>query len=210
MPHLKAAAYYSPRREGFNQLARYYQAEALYRDGKYAEARDILTDLYNLSALQNRPEGQLISYQTAYTYFKEADYEKALKWFQNYLEGDARLGADAQPAWETATSSAAITLRPWLPMSARWQNIPIRATCIRVTGPAWPAACSGTTPARRISWKTPSRPDPAAPYYGESLYELGRAYVALRTTMTPSATFRTLRSATSGPGPRCPPCWSWA
>ena len=59
VPHLKAAAYYSPRREGFNQLARYYQAEALYRDGKYADARDILTDLYNLSALKNRPEGHI-------------------------------------------------------------------------------------------------------------------------------------------------------
>ena len=97
VPHLKAAAYYSPRRDGFNQLARFYEAEALYRDGKYADARSILTDLYNLQALRGRKEGSLITYNMAYTYFKEEDYDRAQRWFQSYLEGDPSVqGADAE------------------------------------------------------------------------------------------------------------------
>ena len=93
---LKAAAYYSDRKNGFNQLCRYYLAEAYFRDGKYQEAREILTDLYNLYALPRRTEGSLITYQLAYTFFKEADYERALKWFNSYLSGAVRTqGADA-------------------------------------------------------------------------------------------------------------------
>lgn len=200
VPHLKAAAYYSPRREGFNQLARYYQAEALYRDGKYAEARDILTDLYNLSALQNRPEGQLISYQTAYTYFKEANYENALKWFRNYLEGDARLmGSDAETRvadcyFFTGKYSTAVTA-----YERQMTDYPDPDNLY----PRYRAgvACGLLQDhARKVDFlKEAIHANPAAPYYGESMYELGRAYVAVKDDDNAVRTFRTLRSASSDP-----------
>ena len=200
VPHLKAAAYYSPRREGFNQLARYYQAEALYRDGKYAEARDILTDLYNLSALQNRPEGQLISYQMAYTYFKEANYENALKWFRNYLEGDARLmGSDAETRvadcyFFTGKYSTAVTA-----YERQMTDYPDPDNLY----PRYRAgvACGLLQDhARKVDFLEEAiHANPAAPYYGESMYELGRAYVAVKDDDNAVRTFRTLRSASSDP-----------
>ena len=71
-------------------------AEAYYRDGQYEEARGLWTELYNQSALTGKPEGYLIPYQLGYAYFKEADYQKALKWFNTYLGGKSRAqGADA-------------------------------------------------------------------------------------------------------------------
>ena len=200
VPHLKAAAYYSPRREGFNQLARYYQAEALYRDGKYAEARDILTDLYNLSALQNRPEGQLISYQTAYTYFKEANYENALKWFRNYLEGDARLmGSDAETRvadcyFFTGKYSTAVTAyERQMTDYPDPDNLYPRYRA----GVACGLLRDNTRKAHFL--EDAIQANPAAPYYGESMYELGRAYVAVKDDDNAVRTFRTLRSASSDP-----------
>ena len=200
VPHLKAAAYYSPRREGFNQLARYYQAEALYRDGKYQEAREILTDLYNLSALQNRPEGQLISYQTAYTYFKEADYERALKWFQNYLAGDARLmGADAQ----TRVADCYFFSGKYGTAVAAYEK---QMTDYPNPDNLYPRYRAGVASgllrdnARKVHFLEGAiQASPSAPYYGESLYELGRAYVAVKDEDNAIRTFRTLRSATTDP-----------
>ena len=200
VPHLKAAAYYSPRREGFNQLARYYQAEALYRDGKYAEARDILTDLYNLSALKTRPEGPLISYQMAYTYFKEADYEKALKWFQNYLEGDDRLmGEDAQVRVGDCyffSGNYATAVAAYERQMAEYPN-PGNLYPRYRAGVACGLLRDNTRKAHFL--EDAIQANPAAPYYGESLYELGRAYVALKDDDNAIRTFKTLRSATTDP-----------
>ena len=45
--------------------------------------------------------------------------------------------------------------------------------------------------------------NPSAPYYGESLYELGRAYVALKDNEDAIRAFRTLRSSTQDPALEC-------
>ena len=197
VPHLKAAAYYSPRRDGFNQLARYYLAEAYYRDGNYAEARSILTDLYNLSALNSRPEGNLLSYQMAYTYFKEADYERALKWFQNYLEGDAsRMGADAltrvgdcyffRGDYTTAVAAYERQMTEYPDGKDLYPRLRAGVACGLLEDHE-----------RKVHFlEDVKRADPATPYYGEAMYELGRAYVALKDDEDAIRTFRTLRSAT--------------
>lgn len=200
LPHLKAAAYYSSRKDGFNQLARYYQAEALYRDGKWAEARNVLTDLYNLSALPHRPEGSLISYQLAYTYFKEADYANALKWFQNYLDGDARLmGADAQ----TRIADCYFFSGNYTTAVAAYERQMATYPDPENLYPRYRAgvACGLLEDnARKVHFLEDAKlASPQAPYYGESLYELGRAYVSLRDEEDAIRAFRTLRSSTSDP-----------
>ena len=200
VPHLKAAAYYSPRREGFNQLARYYQAEALYRDGKYADARTLLTDLYNLSALPSRPEGSLISYQLGYTYFKEANYEQALKWFRNYLEGDARkMGSDA----ETRVADCYFFSGDYATAVAAYEHQMATYPDPDNLYPRYRAgvACGLLEDnTRKVHFLEDAKlASPQAPYYGESLYELGRAYVALRDEDDAIRAFRTLRSSTSDP-----------
>ena len=200
IPHLKAAAYYSPRRDGFNQLARYYQAEALYRDGKWAEARAILNDLYNLSGLANRREGSLISYQMAYTYFKEADYERALKWFQNYLECDPRdMAADAM----TRVADCYFFSGDYTTAVAAYERQMAQYPDPDNLYPRFRAgvACGLLEDnVRKVHFLEDVKlASPQVPYYGESLYELGRAYVALKDSEDAIRAFRTLRSATSDP-----------
>ena len=200
VPHLKAAAYYSPRKEGFNQLARYYQAEALYRDGKYAEARTILTDLYNLSALPTRPEGALVSYQLAYTYFKEGDYERALKWFQNYLDGDSRLqGADA----ETRIADCYFFKGDYTTAVAAYER---QMNDFPDKDNLYPRYRAGVASgllednARKVFFLENAKlASPQTAYYGESLYELGRAYIALEDPEDAIRTFRTLKATTQDP-----------
>ena len=91
VPCLKAAAYYSDRHSGFNQLSRYWLAESYYRDGNYGQARSTYNDLYNLSALDQREEGRLLPYNIAYTYFQEGDYDMAAKWFGDYMADEKAL-----------------------------------------------------------------------------------------------------------------------
>jgi len=199
-PHLKAAAYYSPRRDGFNQLARYYLAEACYRDGKYADARTILNDLYNLSALHNREEGKLISYQMAYTYFKEADYSRALRWFQNYLEGGAGVCAsDAQ----TRVADCYFFGGDYATAVAAYER---QMTLYPDPDNLYPAYRAGVASGlmgdevRKVHFLESAKlASPSAPYYSESLYELGRAYVAVRDPEDAIRTFRTLKSASTDP-----------
>lgn len=200
VPHLKAAAYYSPRRDGFNQLARYYLAEACYRDGKYADARAILTDLYNLSALRGRPEGSLISYQMAYAYFKEGDYDQALKWYRNYLEGrSVTQGADA----ETRMADCYFFSGDYTTAVAAYER---QMNDYPDPDNLYPAFRAGMAcgllgdHVRKVHFlEAAKQASPQAPYYSESIYELGRAYVAVGDEEDAIRAFRTLRGNTSDP-----------
>ena len=199
-PLLKSASYYSPRKDGFSQLSRYYLAECLYRDGKWAEARAELQDLYNLQALYRRPEGDLIPYQLAYTYFKEANYEQALKWFTKYLESiRPAMGADAQTRvadchFFTADYQTALDA-----YEKQLSQYPER-------GNLYPRYRAGVASGlldrnrRKISILEPALEAPVqTPYYGECLYELGRAYVAVKEVAQAVQTFQTLHSRTTDP-----------
>ena len=204
LPHLKAAAYYSSRRDGFNQLARFYEAEALYRDGKYPEARTILNDLYNLSALRGRKEGNLITYNMAYTYFKEEDYDRALRWFQSYLEGDSSVqGSDA----ETRVADCYFLRGDYVTAVAAYERQMANYPNPDNLYPAYRAGvASGLTGdnLRKVHFlETAKLANPSAPYYGESLYELGRAYVALKDNDDAIRAFRTLKSSTQDPSLEC-------
>jgi len=86
VPCLKAAAYYSDKGSRFNQLSRYWLAESYYRNDDYVEARNMFTDLYNVSALFGEAESWLIPYNIAYCYFKENNYPSAIRWFNEYLD----------------------------------------------------------------------------------------------------------------------------
>lgn len=96
IPCLKVAAYYSEKGSRFNQLTRFWLAEAYYRTDQYAQAREIFMDLYNTSALYGRAESYQISYNIAYCYFKDNDYVSASKWFGEYLgEASVKYRKDA-------------------------------------------------------------------------------------------------------------------
>ena len=200
MPHLKAAAYYSPRQDPFNQLSRYWVAESYYRDGKYADARSVLMDLYNLSALDGKKEGDLIPYDIAYTFFKEEDYPAALKWFNNYLAGrhDAQ-GADA----ETRIGDCYFFQKDYTTAIAAFER---KLADYPDPDDIYPYYRAGVAcglvrdfPRKVQFLERVKKASPGVPYYSDAMYELGRAYVSVGEPEDAVRTFRTLRSSTDDP-----------
>ena len=200
VPRLKAAAYYSSRQDPFNQLSRYWIAESYFRDEKYADARSTLMDLYNLSALDGKMEGDLIPYNIAYTYFKEGDYPAALKWFNNYLDGrHDTFGSDAetrigdcyffQKDYTTAIAAFERKLADYPDADDIYPYFRAGVACGLVND--FPRKVRFL---ERVKQATPS-----SPYYSEAMYELGRAYVSVGEEEDAVRAFRTLRSATDDP-----------
>jgi len=200
VPHLKAAAYYSPRQDPFNQLSRYWIAESYFRDGKYEDARSVLMDLYNLSALDGKKEGDLIPYDIAYTFFKEEDYPAALRWFNNYLGGrhDAR-GADA----ETRIGDCYFFQKDYTTAIAAFERKLADYPDANDIYPYYRAgvACGlvNDFPRKVQFLERVKKASPGVPYYSEAMYELGRAYVSVGEPEDAIRTFRTLRSSTDDP-----------
>ena len=200
VPHLKAAAYYASRQDPFNQLSRYWIAESNYRDEKYADARSVLTDLYNLSALDGKKEGDLIPYNIAYTYFKEGDYPAALKWFNNYLDGrHDEYGSDA----ETRIGDCYFFQKDYTTAIAAFERKLAEYPDADDIYPYFRAgvACGlvNDFPRKVRFLERVKQASPSAPYYSEAMYELGRAYVSVGEDEDAVRTFRTLRSATDDP-----------
>ena len=178
VPCLKAAAYYSDKLSGFNQLSRYWLAESYYRDDQYTQARAIYTDLHNISALDGRPEGNFLPYNIAYCYFKENNWEMAAKWFDEYINGgDATFLTDAQirkadsyfikknyPSAITSYRHAMSGCRPEDDLYPWYQ-----------CGIAY--GLTGNNERKIESLSEVSKANPETYFYNETLYELGRAYM---------------------------------
>ena len=199
-PLLRTAAYYSPKDNPFNQMSRYWLAESLYRDEKYPEAREVLTDLYNLSALDGQAEGDLISYNMAYNYFKEEKYAEALRWFNNYLQTDTdTFGPDA----ETRIGDCYFYTRDYRSAVAAYERKIADYPDPDDIYPYYRAAvASGLLGdnARKISFLDKVKlASPSSKYWSESMYELGRAYVTAGDATSAMKTFRTLKSGTTDP-----------
>ena len=177
VPCLKAAAYYSPKTRHFNQLARFWLAEAYYRTDKYEDARKLFTELYNASALYGQAEGYLIPYNIAYCYFKAGNYGLAKKWFGEYLgEKSVRYRkealvrkADCEFAvrnYKAAASAYDIVLRDYFSANDIY--------------PYYQAAISyglANNQEKKISLlSSVMDASPEAEFYPEALFELGRSY----------------------------------
>ncbi|MBR5255863.1 MAG: tetratricopeptide repeat protein [Bacteroidales bacterium] len=200
IPRLRTAAYYSPRQDPFNQLSRYWVAESYFRDEKYLDARSTLIDLYNLSALDGKKEGDLIPYNIAYTYFKEGDYPSAMKWFNTYLEGrhDA-FGSDAetrigdcyffQKDYASAITAFERKLADYPDADDIYPYFRAGVACGLVND--FPKKVQFLERVKKAS--------ASAPYYSEAMYELGRAYVSVGKEDDAVKAFNTLRGTTDDP-----------
>ena len=197
-PCLKAAAYYSPRQNPFNQLSRFWLAESLYRDEKYSEARSILTDLYNLSAMDGKTEGYLIPYDIAYTYFKEGDYTSALKWFNAYMEsGNELYGSDAM----TRIGDCHFFTKDYRTAVAAFER---KLSVYPDANDVYPyfragvaSGLLGDKESKVRLLENVKEASPTAEYYTEAMYELGRAYVETGNDDDAVRTFKSLRSSTT-------------
>lgn len=197
VPLLKAASYYSDKRDPFNQIARYWLGESYFRSGQYDQAIDVYTTLYNNSALEGNPEGALIPYDLAYCYFKKDDYDGAAKWFDEYL-------ASSKPAkGEDAAARRADCdfLRKDYPSAIKLYEAAIARFPYKDNlYPYLQAGIAyGLTGDRKGKVKVLSsveEADPSAEFYPEAMYELGRAYVAASDNESAISVFRKLGSST--------------
>ena len=179
VPYLEASAYYAGKGTRFSHLSRYWIAESYFRDGQYAKARSIYVDLYNMSALYNSPEGNLITYNLAYCYFMENDYANALKWFDRYLEeSSVTYRKDAlerkgdcwfvTKKYKNAASSYALAVSDYFNADDVY--------------PYYQAAMSyglsGDKDKKVELLEYVRNAKPGVPYYGDALYELGRCYIS--------------------------------
>ena len=179
IPCLKAAAYYSDRSSCFNQLSRFWLAESYYRNEQYRDALTTYTDLYNISALYGQEEHDILPYNIAYCYFESGDYPAALKWFGEYLE-------DPYAAYrkEALVRSADCYFvdKDYKKACEMYENVIESYADSTDMYPYYQAGVAYgllKKPAKKIELlKNVMKASPDADFYAESLYELGRAYVA--------------------------------
>ena len=179
VPCLEVAAYYAGKGTRFNHLARYWIAEAYYRDGQYEKARAIYVDLYNRSAMFNTPEGRLITYNLAYCYFMDKDYNNAIKWYDRYLE--EAVVEYRKDALERKGDSYFIT-KKYKNAASTYDLVVNDYFSVNDIYPYYQAALSYGL-ANNKTKKTQLlenvlKASESAPFYSEALYELGRSYVA--------------------------------
>ena len=197
VPLLKAASYYSDKRDPFNQIARYWLGESYFRSGQYDQAIDVYTTLYNNSALEGKPEGALIPYDLAYCYFKKDDYDGAAKWFDEYL-------ASSKPAkGEDAAARRADCdfLRKHYPSAiklyeAAIARFPYKDNLYPYLQAGIAYGLTGDKKGKVKVLSSVEEADPSAEFYPEAMYELGRAYVAASDNESAISVFRKLGSST--------------
>lgn len=195
VPCLKAAAWYSDRRSTFNQLARYWLGESLYRSDRFAEAAETFKDLYNISALDGKEEGELLPFDIAYCCFRAEDYAGAAKWFDLYLAGKAPArGEDAA----VRRADCDFIRKDYAAAIAGYEAATRRFPYSDNLYPFYRAgiAC-GLAGRKEKKVQALSRAldaSPSAAWYSETLYELGRAYVAVDRSDDAVRCFRKLIS----------------
>ena len=200
VPCLQAAAFYTSRRDPFNQLSRYWLAESYYNSGKYAEAEAVYEDLYNTSALYGHDEGKALPYNIAYCYFSDSDYAEAAKWFDVCLnEGDRMFRKDAgvrradcdfiRKDYKSAVTAYESILEEYSDPDDIYPRYQL--------GLAY--GLSGKQEKKANVLVSVRNASPSSLYYAEAMYELGRSYVELKRTSQAVEIFETLK-ATSKDG----------
>ena len=197
VPLLKAASYYSDKRDPFNQIGRYWLGESYFRSGQYDQAIDVYTTLYNNSALEGKPEGALIPYDLAYCYFKKDDYDGAAKWFDEYLasskpaKGEDAAARRADCDFLKKDYPSAIKL-----YEAAIARFPYKDNLYPYLQAGIAYGLTGDRKGKVKVLSSVEEADPSAEFYPEAMYELGRAYVAASDNESAISVFRKLGSST--------------
>ena len=175
--YLKVADYYSDKASRFNHLTRYWLAESYYRNDQFAQARGLFTDLYNLSALSRQPEAYLIPYNIAYCYYKEEDYQSAVKWFDIYLkQSSVKFRKDALER----SADCHFVKKEYKKAYEAYDKVLKDYYDVNDIYPYYQSAISyglSGNMSKKISLlANVMDADPAARFYPEALFELGRSY----------------------------------
>lgn len=193
IPCLKAATFFASRQDNINKLSRYWLAESQYKTGQYEEARSGFNDLYNQSALDNKPEGKRLPYDLAYCYFDEGAYASAAGWFDRYIAaGDKACREDAlirradcdfiAKNYKAAVDGYAKVISEY-PSSTSLYPYFQQGVAYGLLGKT----------AEKIATLSEARKAPSSSlFYAESLYELGRTYVSDKRDDKAEECFKTL------------------
>ena len=179
VPCLKAAVYYSDRRDMFSQMSRYWLAESYYRDDRFSDALGEYTALYNVSALYGMEESRLLPYDIAYCHFKMEDYASAARWYREYLSGD-------DPAQRKDAllryADCLFMQRDYQGASSAYGEVLSGYFDINDIYPYYQAAISsglaGDSGKKISLLKNVINADATSAFYPEALFELGRSYVS--------------------------------
>ena len=192
---LQAAAFYTGRRDPFNQLSRYWLAESYYNSGQYAEAANIQTDLYNGSALDRQEEGKALPYNIAYSFFRSGDYQNAAKWFDTYLSSgnnDFRKDAGVRRA------DCDFLRRDYKAAAAGYESVLERYSDPDDVYPYYQLGLAyglaGEKQKKVDALSRVRKASPSAGFWPEAMYELGRAYVDLDRDDVAADCFESLRA----------------
>ena len=198
IPLLKAASFYSNKHDGFNQLARYWLGESQFRSEQYSAAAESFKDLFNISALDKQEEGKLLPYNIGWCYFKNKEYAAAAKWFDEYLgTRDPEMGEDAalrRADCDFVTKDYAKAIKEYENATQRFAYADNLYPYLQ-RGIAY--GLSGKNDKKIESLSRALTSKPSAQYYPETMYELGRAYVAGGKADDAATCFEKLRKNSS-------------
>ncbi|MCQ2146733.1 MAG: tetratricopeptide repeat protein, partial [Bacteroidales bacterium] len=191
---LRAASFFTDKHDTFNQLSRFWLAESYFRSGKYLESRSIFSELYNLSALDGHMEGNLIPYNIGYCYFMEEDYKSASDWFGRYLDGNSseygREAAIRKADCDFVQKKYSAAVEGYNMVISKYDNLDDLYPYYQC-GLAY--GLDGKKQKKvEILEKAKTAPVSAA-FYPETMYELGRAYVAVDNYDDAIRCFKNLR-----------------
>ncbi|MBQ9400063.1 MAG: tetratricopeptide repeat protein [Bacteroidales bacterium] len=203
IPCFRAASFYLPHQNPFNQLSRYQLAESYYRTERYSEAADLYSDLYNLSALDGSPMGRMLPLNIAYSHYKLGNYDTAARWFDNYV-------ASGEKTWR----EDAMTRRADCDFARRDYKAAINSygaleQAFDSPDNIYPyymrALAYGLNANKRQKASTLAKVEkasPSAPMYDEAMYELGRSQMEISKPEDAIRAFELLRTNTSDPAYR--------
>lgn len=192
IPCLRAAAFYLPKQNRFNQLARFWLAECYYKTEKFEDAEGLYSALYNLSALQSNIEGAVLPYNLAYAFFNQSKFESASRWFDLYTSGGPVLYKEDALM---RRADCDFLNRDYKSAVSAYQKL-IDLDC----GGLYPYYRQGMSYGLLGNKKSKVAilskailADPSTPMYKEVLYELGRAYMDVKDTKSALTSFDKLK-----------------
>lgn len=195
IPYLRAAGFYYPKSDRFNQLTRYWLGQAYFRTEKYDDALRILTDLYNTSALFGKPEGRMLPYDIAYCNLRQDNLSNASRWFEIYLASGAK---DVKKDALLRRADCDFLRRDYKAAEASYQREMDEFFDVNDIYPYYRQALSfglaGDKWRKVEALSKVKDADSSSPLYSEALYELGRSYLDVSDNEAASASFELLRS----------------
>ena len=193
MPFLNSATLGLSGNDPFCQLSKFWLGECQYRLGNYKDAYSTFNNLYNLSALDGKPEGDILPDNIAYSAFKMGNYDSAAKWFERSLPYlDSNLQKDAR----NRRADCDMARKDYKAAIVSYQkSIDSRAAGKDIYPYYQMAVAYGLLGKKEKKVETLSkvRSYPvSSPYYADAMYELGKTYLDMSRNEKAIEVFRSL------------------